>query len=173
MVYHDFKIKLICFLVLYVWILNICDDDNYRYLVAAVRLQSLWSLSLAMIDVYALCVKRSVRNTSLITMYTIGCGITSTITFAAACACVGITVISNDLNRCDINHCKKFMSATSMAFICWFPISQYLANKWLLINVTTRIFKVNTNHFLDYLFAFVYDSFMSPERDPLLGFLHI
>ncbi|KAF5759373.1 hypothetical protein HanRHA438_Chr16g0752771 [Helianthus annuus] len=142
------------FLVLYVWILNICDDDNYRYLVAVVRLQSLWSLSLAMIDNL---------------LY-----ITSTIAFAAACACVGITVvISNDLNRCDINHCKKFMSATSMAFICWFSISQYLANKWLLINVTTRIFKVKTIHFLDYLFTFVYDLFMSPERDPLFGFLHI
>ncbi|KAM0061183.1 hypothetical protein Hdeb2414_s0004g00133001 [Helianthus debilis subsp. tardiflorus] len=148
-------------LVLYVWILNICDDNNYRYLVAVVRLQSLWSLSLAMIDVYTLCVKRIVRNTSLITMYTIGCGVThcpfftkhlflttirnlmvlimfhnllqttSTISFATTCACVGITVvISNDLNRCDINHCKKFMSATSMAFISWFSISQYLANKW-------------------------------------------
>ncbi|KAJ0657441.1 putative casparian strip membrane protein [Helianthus annuus] len=116
------------------YILNICDNNDYRYLVAAVGLQSLWSLSLAMIDVYALCVKRSLRNPVLIFMYAIGDGITSTLTFAAACSCAGITVlISNDLNRCDINHCKKFMSATAMAFISWFAISpSFFLNFWSL-----------------------------------------
>ncbi|KAI3799514.1 hypothetical protein L1987_34813 [Smallanthus sonchifolius] len=106
----------------------------FRYLVAAVGLQSLWSLSLAMIDAYALCVKRSLRNPALITIYAIGDGIISTLTFAAACACAGITVlISNDLNRCDINHCKRFMSATAMAFISWFAVSpSFFFNFWSL-----------------------------------------
>nr|GEX73372.1 CASP-like protein 5A1 [Tanacetum cinerariifolium] len=81
---------------------------SFRYLVAAVGLQCLWSLSLAMIDVYALCVRRSLRSPALITTYTIGDAITSTLTFAAACASAGITVlISNDLNKCDVNHCNR------------------------------------------------------------------
>ncbi|CAH1438299.1 unnamed protein product [Lactuca virosa] len=106
----------------------------FRYLVAAVGLQSLWSFTLALIDIYALCVKRSLRNPAVITAYTIGDGVTSTITFAAACACAGITVlISNDLNRCDINHCKRFMSATAMAFISWFAVSpSFFLNFWSL-----------------------------------------
>ncbi|KAL0409924.1 UNVERIFIED_CONTAM: CASP-like protein 5A2 [Sesamum latifolium] len=63
----------------------------FRYLVAAVGLQSLWSLSLALADIYALLVRRSFRNTGVIT---------STLTFAAACASAGITVlIGNDLDK--------------------------------------------------------------------------
>ncbi|KVH93932.1 Uncharacterized protein family UPF0497, trans-membrane plant [Cynara cardunculus var. scolymus] len=60
--------------------------------------------------------------------------ITSTLTFAAACACAGITVlISNDLDRCDINHCKKFMSATALAFLSWFAVSpSFFLNFWSL-----------------------------------------
>lgn len=106
----------------------------FRYLVAAVGLQSLWSFTLALIDIYALCVKRSLRNPAVITAYTIGDGVTSTITFAAACACAGITVlISSDLNRCDINHCKRFMSATAMAFISLFAVSpSFFLNFWSL-----------------------------------------
>ncbi|KAK1409791.1 hypothetical protein QVD17_36320 [Tagetes erecta] len=106
----------------------------FRYLVAAVGLQSLWSLSLAMIDVHALCVKRSLRNPALVTMYAVGDGVTSTLTFAAACSCAGITVlISNDLNKCGVNHCKRFMSATAMAFLSWFAVSpSFFFNFWSL-----------------------------------------
>nr|XP_043634292.1 CASP-like protein 5A1 [Erigeron canadensis] len=107
---------------------------SFRYLVGAVGLQCLWSLSAAIIDVYALCVKRSLRNHAVITVYTIGDGVTSTLTFAAACACAGITVlISNDLNTCDVNHCKRFMSATAMAFLSWFAVSpSFFLNFWSL-----------------------------------------
>ncbi|KAD7479805.1 hypothetical protein R6Q59_008646 [Mikania micrantha] len=106
----------------------------FRYLVGAAGLQSLWSLFLAMIDAYALCVRRSLRNPALITIYAIGDGVTSTLTFAAACACAGITVlISNDLNKCDVNHCKKFISATAMAFLSWFAASpSFFFNFWSL-----------------------------------------
>ncbi|MBA0845748.1 hypothetical protein Goarm_022490, partial [Gossypium armourianum] len=44
--------------------------------------------------------------------------ITSTLTFAAACASAGITVlIGNDLDKCALNHCTGFETATAMAFI--------------------------------------------------------
>lgn len=45
------------------------------YLVAAVSLQSLWSLALAVVDIYALLVKRSLRNTSVVSLFAIGDGV--------------------------------------------------------------------------------------------------
>ncbi|PPS13068.1 hypothetical protein GOBAR_AA07558 [Gossypium barbadense] len=105
-----------------------------NYLVLAVGLQSLWSLSLAFVDIYALLVKRSLRNYRAIRLFTIGDGITSTLTFAAACASAGITVlIGNDLDKCALNHCTRFETATAMAFISWFAMSpSFLMNFWSL-----------------------------------------
>ncbi|XP_068663398.1 CASP-like protein 5A2 [Aristolochia californica] len=106
----------------------------FCYLVAAVILQSFWSLTLAMVDIYALLVKRCLRNCRIVSLFTIGDGITSTLTFAAACASAGITVlIGNDLGECAQNHCTKFETATAMAFISWFAVSpSFLLNFWSL-----------------------------------------
>ncbi|CAI9098019.1 OLC1v1034568C1 [Oldenlandia corymbosa var. corymbosa] len=106
----------------------------FSYLVAAVSLQCLWSLLLAIADIYALSVRRSFRSAGLVSLFTIGDGITSTLTFAAACASAGITVlIGNDLDRCNVNHCKRFMSATAMAFLSWFSVSpSFFLNFWSL-----------------------------------------
>ncbi|KAE8713200.1 CASP-like protein 5A1 [Hibiscus syriacus] len=97
-------------------------------------LQSLWILSLAFVDIYALLVKRILRNYKAIRLFTICDGITSTLAFAAACASAGITVpIGNDLNRCAFNHCTRFETATAMAFISWFAMStSFLMNFWSL-----------------------------------------
>ncbi|KAJ4704895.1 CASP-like protein [Melia azedarach] len=106
----------------------------FCYLVLAVGLQSLWSLSLAALDIYALLVRRSLRNYLVIQFLTIGDGITSTLTFAAACASAGITVlIGSDLRKCAVNHCRTFDVATGMAFLSWFAISpSFLLNFWSL-----------------------------------------
>lgn len=106
----------------------------FCYLVAAVSLQILWSLALAVVDIYALLVKRSLRNTRVVSLFAVGDGITSTLTFAAACASAGITVlIGNDLDKCDVNHCKRFMSATAMAFLSWVSVSpSFFLNFWSL-----------------------------------------
>ncbi|XP_058101755.1 CASP-like protein 5A2 [Magnolia sinica] len=106
----------------------------FCYLVAAVGLQSLWSLSLAMVDIYALLVKRCLRNPRVVSFFAIGDGITSTLTFAAACSSAGITVLmGNDLGICGQNHCTEFETATAMAFISWFTVSlSFLLNFWSL-----------------------------------------
>lgn len=89
---------------------------------------------MAIVDLYALLVGRSLRNCKAVCFFTIGDGITSTLTFAAACASAGITVlIANDLNKCGFNHCKRFETATAMAFISWFAVSPtFLLNFWSL-----------------------------------------
>lgn len=106
----------------------------FCYLVAAAGLQSLWSLSLAIVDIYALLVRRSLQNYQIVSLFTIGDGITSTLTFAAACASAGITVlIDNDLGVCRQNHCAEFETATGMAFISWFTaLPSFLLNFWSL-----------------------------------------
>ncbi|GJM84344.1 hypothetical protein PR202_ga00004 [Eleusine coracana subsp. coracana] len=104
----------------------------FSYLVAAAILQCLWSLSLAIVDIYALLVKRSLRNARAVCIFTIGDGITGTLTLGAACASAGITVlIGNDLNICAENHCASFETATAMAFISWFALApSCILNFW-------------------------------------------
>jgi hypothetical protein len=104
----------------------------FSYLVAAAILQCLWSLSLAIVDIYALLVKRSLGNARAVCIFTIGDGITGTLTLGAACASAGITVlIGNDLNICAENHCASFETATAMAFISWFALApSCILNFW-------------------------------------------
>ncbi|KAK9192995.1 hypothetical protein WN944_003691 [Citrus x changshan-huyou] len=108
------------------------EATAFCYLVLALGLQSLWSLSLLVLDIYAILVRRSLRNDKISChwspvfqesgrLYVSFCHfmdqycqlssnliITSTLTYAAACSSAGITVlISNDLNRCGINHCTR------------------------------------------------------------------
>ncbi|XWS59677.1 hypothetical protein CRYUN_Cryun08bG0142300 [Craigia yunnanensis] len=126
------------FAIISVSVMATTNDFRYAtafcYLVLAVGLQSLWSLSLAFVDIYALLVKRSLRSYIVIRLFTIGDGITSTLTFAASSASAGITVlIDNDLDRCAVSHSTRFETATAMAFISWFAMSlSFLLNFWSL-----------------------------------------
>ncbi|KMT02062.1 hypothetical protein BVRB_9g207910 [Beta vulgaris subsp. vulgaris] len=106
----------------------------FRYLVAASGLQIIWSLSLAVLDIYAILVKRRFRNHQAVSFFAAGDGITSTLIFAAACASAGITVlIGNDLGSCSKNHCAQFETSTGMAFMTWFAaLPSFLLNFWSL-----------------------------------------
>lgn len=106
----------------------------FSYLVAAAGLQGLWSFFLAVIDIYALLVKRNLHNRPIVTFFAVGDGITTTLTFAAACACAGITVlIDNDLDLCSVNKCVQLQSATAMAFLCWLTtLPSFFFNFWSL-----------------------------------------
>ncbi|KAL5102551.1 hypothetical protein RYX36_006878 [Vicia faba] len=106
----------------------------FCFLIAAAGLQTLWSISLAITDIYSILVRRYLQNYRLVCAFTIGDGVTSTLMFAAACASAGITVlIDNDLDNCSYNHCVQFETATGMAFICWFTtVPSFLLNFWSL-----------------------------------------
>ena len=47
----------------------------FSYLVAAAGLQIIWSLSLAMVDIYAILVKRSFRNHRAVSLFAAGDGV--------------------------------------------------------------------------------------------------
>lgn len=106
----------------------------FCYLVAAAGLQSLWSLSLAILDIYAILVGRCLQNSRVVCLFAVGDGVSSTLTFAAACASAGITVlIGNDLGICSVNNCTEFETATAMAFLSWFTaLPSFLLNFWSL-----------------------------------------
>ncbi|KAL8496641.1 hypothetical protein ACS0TY_020362 [Phlomoides rotata] len=106
----------------------------FCYLVAASGLQSMWSLALAIVDAYALLVGRRLQNSRVVRLFAVGDGVTSTATFAAACASAGITVlISNDFASCGRNPCTEFETATAMAFLSWFTaLPSFLLNFWSL-----------------------------------------
>ncbi|XP_061954721.1 CASP-like protein 5A1 isoform X2 [Populus nigra] len=55
----------------------------FRYLVSAVSVQILWSLSMAVVDIYALLVRRSLRKQIIFRLFTIGDGISN-------CYCYGL-----------------------------------------------------------------------------------
>ncbi|XP_047320879.1 CASP-like protein 5A1 [Impatiens glandulifera] len=75
----------------------------FRHLVAVVGIQCLWSLSLAIADIYALLVGRCLQNNKLVALFAIGDGITSTLT--------------------------RFQIARAMAFLRWFSVfSSFLLN---------------------------------------------
>eukprot|EP00252_Welwitschia_mirabilis_P016126 TRINITY_DN35645_c0_g1_i1.p1 TRINITY_DN35645_c0_g1~~TRINITY_DN35645_c0_g1_i1.p1 ORF type:complete len:184 (+),score=28.70 TRINITY_DN35645_c0_g1_i1:204-755(+) len=132
------RIGQLCFAIAaFAVMLSISDFSSvtaFCYLVAATVLQCLWSLSLAVIDGYALLVKRSLRNSLIVSLFVVGDGVTGLLTFAAACASAGITVlIGNDLGQCEKNHCARYETATAMAFLSWFMVSpSFFLNFWLL-----------------------------------------
>ncbi|KAL6649434.1 hypothetical protein ACP70R_013658 [Stipagrostis hirtigluma subsp. patula] len=87
----------------------------FCYLVLAAIVQCVWSLSMAIVDIYALLVKRHLRSYWAVRLFAVGDGITVGMTFAAACASAGITsLIDGDLDMCSENHCASFESATAM-----------------------------------------------------------
>ena len=49
----------------------------FSYLVVAAGLQGLWSFFLAVIDIYALLVKRNLHNRPIVTFFAVGDGVSS------------------------------------------------------------------------------------------------
>ncbi|KAM3372529.1 hypothetical protein ACQJBY_019428 [Aegilops geniculata] len=93
----------------------------FRYLIVAATVQCLWSLAVAIVDLYALLAKRTFRNARAFSILALGDWVTGAMIFSASCGSAGITVLlDNDLRACPGNHCPSFMTATAMAFLCWF-----------------------------------------------------
>ncbi|KAG8371318.1 hypothetical protein BUALT_Bualt13G0075200 [Buddleja alternifolia] len=132
------RVSQFCFAVVALSVMATTSDfpsvTAFCYLVAAAGLQSLWSLVLAIVDAYALLVGRRLQNPRVVSLFAVGDGVTSTLTFAAACASAGITVLlGNDLGACGQNHCREFETATAMAFLSSFAaFPSFFLNFWSL-----------------------------------------
>lgn len=106
----------------------------FCFLVATMVFQCIWSLCLGALDIYALLTQRSFRNPLIVSLFVVGDWVTSTMTFAGACAAAGITVlIDNDLEQCGPNHCGRFEAAAAMAFMSWTATTlSFCLSFWLL-----------------------------------------
>ncbi|EYU41762.1 hypothetical protein ABFS83_10G028600 [Erythranthe nasuta] len=99
----------------------------YCYLIASMGLQVLWSFGLACLDIYALRIKRDLRNPVLVSLFVVGDWVTATLSLAAACSSGGIAVLyAKDLKFCTgPGHlpCHRFELSIALAFITWFLIA--------------------------------------------------
>uniref|UniRef100_A0A0D6QRQ2 CASP-like protein n=1 Tax=Araucaria cunninghamii TaxID=56994 RepID=A0A0D6QRQ2_ARACU len=110
------------------------DYTAFCYLVAAMALQFLWSFMLATLDIYALLIKRGLRNSVLLSLFVVGDWVTATLSLAAACSTAGVTVLfDNDLSYCDQIHCHRYQLSAAMAFLSWLLVGiSSLLTFWLL-----------------------------------------
>ncbi|KAL0918057.1 hypothetical protein M5K25_010045 [Dendrobium thyrsiflorum] len=104
--------------------------SNYTafcYLIASMGLQALWSLGLGCLDCYALRMKRDLHNPVLVSLFVVGDWVTATLSLAAACSSVGVTVLFvNDLEFCRLYPqlpCHKYEISIIFAFITWLLIA--------------------------------------------------
>ncbi|EFJ26335.1 hypothetical protein SELMODRAFT_97617 [Selaginella moellendorffii] len=106
----------------------------FCYLVVGTGLQSLWSLSMAALDGYALLLKRSIRRSSLVTLFAVGDWLCATLTLAAACSTAGITVLlAKDLDQCGPNDCSKLQASVALTFLAWFLSScSFFFSFWVM-----------------------------------------
>uniref|UniRef100_A0A453DFG1 CASP-like protein n=1 Tax=Aegilops tauschii subsp. strangulata TaxID=200361 RepID=A0A453DFG1_AEGTS len=106
------------------------------YLVAAASVQCLWSLAVAILDAYAIVVKRSFRIGRAVIILALGDWVTGTLIFSAACGSAAITtLLSNDFGACSVNPCASFMNATAMAFLSWLARAPaFIGNLWTAVH---------------------------------------
>ncbi|KAH0461361.1 hypothetical protein IEQ34_008936 [Dendrobium chrysotoxum] len=99
----------------------------FSYLIASMGLQALWSLGLGCLDCYALRMKRDLHNPILVSLFVVGDWVTATLSLAAACSSVGVTVLFvNDLEFCRLYPqlpCYKYEISIIFAFITWLLIA--------------------------------------------------
>ncbi|KAI5397528.1 hypothetical protein KIW84_063374 [Lathyrus oleraceus] len=105
-------------------------------LMTSMALQSIWSLALALLDVYALVRKKILLNPALICFFAVGDGVISILSLAAASASAGVTVFYfNDTgHNCHFGEeCQKYQISVAFAILSWISVSiSYLIMLWLL-----------------------------------------
>ncbi|XP_047324354.1 uncharacterized protein LOC124927897 isoform X1 [Impatiens glandulifera] len=97
------------------------DITSFRYFMVSVVIECTWTLCMAMVDIYALSVGHRLLNHVMMTLFTIGDGVTSILLFAASSGCAGVIYfIQHELDRSSENRCTPFAYAVGLALTSWF-----------------------------------------------------
>ncbi|TVU27743.1 hypothetical protein EJB05_19243, partial [Eragrostis curvula] len=98
---------------------NFDTVSAFCFLVTAAIVHGLWSALLAIGDIYALMVKRGLKNRWAVRFFAFGDVITAGLTFSAACASGGVTSFV-DINSevCQNDQCGLFGFSIVMMFMC-------------------------------------------------------
>lgn len=93
------------------------------FVVAAASLLCLWSLSMAILDTYALCIGRRLRRRRLGWFFIIGDGIIGLVVFTAASMAGGTSYfVSTDMKWCAPSICRSYQALSVFAFFSFFAV---------------------------------------------------
>ncbi|KAM0914574.1 hypothetical protein ACQ4PT_011410 [Festuca glaucescens] len=93
------------------------------FVVAATSLLCLWSLSMAILDAYALCIGRRLRRRRLGWFFIIGDGIIGLVVFTAASMAGGTSYfVSTDMKWCVPSICRSYQALSVFAFFSFFAV---------------------------------------------------
>ncbi|KQJ98989.1 hypothetical protein BRADI_3g40390v3 [Brachypodium distachyon] len=96
---------------------DFADIPAFSFLVAASALLCLWSLSMMILDAYALLVKRLLRHYRLFRVITVGDAIIGALLFTAASASGGSSgTYSLQIEMCGTNPCTSYATSTVFAY---------------------------------------------------------
>ncbi|PIN21509.1 hypothetical protein CDL12_05779 [Handroanthus impetiginosus] len=118
------------------------DIEFYSYtafcfLVTIMGLVIPWSLTLAVVDVFSVFVKRPAHQPGILTIVVIGDWVLSLLSLAASCSTASVTsLLLASEGFCGNKLCTRYQLSAAMAFLSWFLLlSSSLFNLWLLPSV--------------------------------------
>ncbi|KAK6154889.1 hypothetical protein DH2020_009137 [Rehmannia glutinosa] len=118
------------------------DVEFYSYtafcfLVTIMGLVIPWSLTLAVVDVFSVFIKRPARQRGILSIVVIGDWVLSFLSLAASCSTASVTsLLLASEGFCDAKLCTRYQLSAAMAFLSWFlSLSSSLFNLWLLPSV--------------------------------------
>ncbi|GJZ42118.1 CASP-like protein 5C3 [Tanacetum coccineum] len=109
---------------------------SFCFLVTIKGLTIPWSLTLAMVDVFSVFVKRPSRQAQIVSIIVIGDWVLSFLSLAAACSTASVAdfmITEGGAYFCGRKLCSRFQLSAAMAFLSWcLSIASALFNLWLL-----------------------------------------
>uniref|UniRef100_A0A287MQ82 CASP-like protein n=2 Tax=Hordeum vulgare subsp. vulgare TaxID=112509 RepID=A0A287MQ82_HORVV len=96
----------------------------FCFVAAVAGLLCMWSSALAILDLYALLVKRRLRRPLLDRFFATVDGVIAVTLFVAACMSAGLSrfIVTNP-ELCETNHCARYMISIVFAFLACFVLS--------------------------------------------------
>ncbi|KAK6116194.1 hypothetical protein DH2020_050067 [Rehmannia glutinosa] len=108
--------------------LTLCQDNCF--LVTIMGLVIPWSLTLAVVDVFSVFIKRPARQRGILSIVVIG----DWLRLVRTASVTSLLLASEGF--CDAKLCTRYQLSAAMAFLSWFlSLSSSLFNLWLLPSV--------------------------------------
>ncbi|KAL0450257.1 CASP-like protein 5C1 [Sesamum indicum] len=118
------------------------DVEFYSYtafcfLVTIMGLVIPWSLTLAVVDVFSVFIRRPSRQRGILSIVVLGDWVLSFLSLAASCSTASVSsLLLASEGFCIGKLCTRYQLSAAMAFLSWFlSLSSSLFNLWLLPSV--------------------------------------
>ncbi|XP_051117341.1 CASP-like protein 5C1 isoform X2 [Andrographis paniculata] len=109
----------------------------YSFLVTVMGLIIPWSLTLAIVDIFSVFIKRPARQSGILSIVVLGDWVLSFLSLAASCSTASVSsLLLAAEGFCGRKLCTRYQLSAAMAFLSWFlSLSSSLFNLWLLPSV--------------------------------------